>query len=273
MQMSTSIYLLATIIVATINCTTAMADLKSYRETTTKETKTKETKTKTKTKTKDIRTRETTNTVITNKESTTNETKTYKCPPPDKLDEILCQAALEDNDALSFAEPVLPESQQLDIRPGNCFSFFDDYLHTRRGLRIESALKQSLFYKKYESTVSTFPVIDFIDNGVARVVKTRDLASDSFNNPNNENALFDQIMNDAKDINERFFNILESEGSISATSNGKTTKIVMGNVKEIFLDIVVQTGMASASHTSQIKRAKDEILRRWGYRLQLVEIP
>jgi len=262
MQMSTSIFLLATIIVATINCTTAMADLKSYRETTTKETNSK-----------DIRTRETTNTVITNKESTTNESKTYKCPPPDKPDETLCQAALEDNDALSFAEPILPESQQLDIRPGNCFSFFDDYLHTRRGLRIESALKRSLFYKKYESTVSTFPVIDFIDNGVARVVKTRDLASDSFNNPNNENALFDQIMNDAKDINERFVNILESEDSISATSNGKTTKIVVGDVKEIFLDIVVQTGMASASHTSQIKRAKDEVLRRWGYRLQLIEIP
>ena len=197
----------------------------------------------------------------------------HKCPPPDNTDEELCQKPMNDTDALSFVEPIFPDSQQIDIRPKDCRSFFDDYLNTRRGLRIESALEKSQFYNSYQNTVSSFPVIDFISNGVARVVKTRDLASDSFNNLQNDNALYEQIIRDARDVHERFFQTLDSEGSISTTVHGKTTTIRSGEINKVYLDFVVQTGMASQSQIKQIKRAKKEIYRRWGYELQLIEIP
>lgn len=202
-----------------------------------------------------------------------NVKSVYKCPPPDNTDEELCKKPMSNTDSLSFAEPIFPDSQQIDIRPKNCRSFFDDYLNTRRGLRIESALEKSHFYALYQNTVTSFPVIDFINNGIARVVKTRDLASDSFNNPQNENALFEQIIRDAKDVHERFFQTLENDGSISATVHGKTTTIKSGEINKVYLDFVVQTGMASQSQIKQIERAKKEIYRRWGYELQLLEIP
>jgi len=202
-----------------------------------------------------------------------NLSKFHNCVEINEDTEKLCDISNNESAPVFHSPPVLPSSIQLDVRPENCLSFFDDYLHTRRGLRIESALALSDFYAKYANTVSNFPTVDFIANGHIRVVKTRDLMVDSFNNANNNESLFDQIMQDAADIHDRFLTRLQSENEISATNNGVTTSIASKDVLSVTLDIVIQSGIASESQVSQINRAIKELAKRWGFKLQVIEIP
>ena len=180
-----------------------------------------------------------------------------------------------DNDASPAftSSPLIADAIQLDIRPEDCTSFFDDYLHTRRGLRIESALEIAFEYQHYQSTVTNFPIIDFFSTGDLRVVKTRDLTANSFQASSVSETLYKQIISDAEDIQDRFLNVLDNEGTISATANGSTTNISRSDVGSITLDIIIQAGIASVQHATQIKRAKQEVKQKWGFDIRIIEIP
>ena len=111
------------------------------------------------------------------------------CAEPPSTQTDLCSAV--DGEDVFPSSPIDSQTLQLDVRPADCQSFFEDYLHTRRGLRIEDALQHIEFYKPYESTVTTFPIVDFISNDHIRVVKTRDLSAAVFNSPGNTDTLYD----------------------------------------------------------------------------------
>lgn len=186
--------------------------------------------------------------------------------------EALCQTQSE-NDSVFDTKPILSISTQIDIRPESCQSFFDDYLHTRRGLRIESALYTIPIFSNYTETVATFPVIDFINNSNAHVAKSKDLAAQIYSNDSLTNSLFESIVADAEDIEQRFLNVLTDKQLISATVHGKTTTIRAGDITSITLHIVIQAGMATADQINQIRLAKEEISNRLGFELTVIEIP
>ena len=186
--------------------------------------------------------------------------------------ERLCPNIGTENDRV-FSEPILSWSTQVDVRPQSCQSFFDDYLHTRRGIRIESALKDASPFSSYKSTVRTFPVVDFYSDGSVRVVKTRDLSSSSFTSDSSESRLFKQLITDAEEIQKSLIERLKLRKEISATVFGETTTIREGEVKDVTIDLVIQSGIATASHALQLDLAAKEIKRRWGFSLQVIEIP
>ncbi len=187
--------------------------------------------------------------------------------------ETLCEIQGSDASSAFNTPSLIGDALQIDIRPENCGSFFDDYLHTRRGLRIESALETSDFYGSYNTTVSVFPIVDFYANGLVRVVKTRDLTAESFAKDSKGDALYKQIIDDAKEIKKRLIANLQNAHSLIASSDGSTTIITADDVKNVVLDVVVQAGMATASHIEQLKRAAIELKTQWGFELKIIEIP
>lgn len=186
--------------------------------------------------------------------------------------EPLCEIDSPNGSAFNTS-PILNFSTQVDIRPITCESFFDDYLHTRRGIRIESALHTTSYFSGYMETVSTFPVIDFISEGKAHVTKSKDLTARIYNDNSGRSPLFDSIVSDAEDIEERFFKRLEQENSITASVQGKTTTIRAGEIDNLTVHIIIQAGMATPDQINQIKRAKNELNMRWGFKLEIFEIP
>jgi len=172
------------------------------------------------------------------------------CEYPTTESENLCESSESIASDAFIAPPLLRDSIQVDLRPENCQSFFDDYLHTRRGLRIESALRTIPPFSHYYSTTYTFPVVDFYSN-----------------------ALYEQIIKDAAETNERL-NLFTDNGQLLATSStGQSTTLSRNDVKAVSIDIVIQTGLATSAHAKQIRKAAIELKRRWGYSLQLIEIP
>jgi len=194
----------------------------------------------------------------------------------DKLNEnnveTLCETQT-DNASTFDSEPILGLSSQIDIRPESCLSFFDDYLHTRRGLRIESALHTTPLFNHSQATVATFPVIDFISNDHAHVVKSKDLSSKIYTDESSEMPLFESIVADAEDINKRIFEPLDKLQTITATTNGKSTTLRLGDIKDLTLHITIQAGIATNHQIDQIALAKVELEKRWGFKLKIIEIP
>lgn len=186
--------------------------------------------------------------------------------------EILCEVKSTDAPAFN-TKPILSFAEQVDIRPENCESYFDDYLHTRRGLRIESALEVMPRFRHYTGTVSTFPVIDFYGMGHAHVVKSKDLTAQVYSGNTESDALYKSIMADAADIQERFLDVLAEDQFITDSVRGVTTTIRNGDISNVVLHIVIQTGIATADQINQLKRAKLELDSRWGFNLKVIEIP
>ncbi len=203
----------------------------------------------------------------------TSQSAIHDCLEPETVQDDFCRTVDQENVFDFQTSPILLHSVQIDVRPADCRSFFEDYLHPRRGLRIERALENIDYYDSYRSTVTTFPVVDFIDGGEIRVVKTRDLSADMFNNPNNPDALYDQILNDAESVRTDLLDKLGERNILTATVNGVTTTISRDDFDAITIDIIIQAGMASLAQIEQIQRAKLEIEKRWGFKLQILEIP
>ena len=186
--------------------------------------------------------------------------------------EQLCNTQ-NDKQVIFDTKPILSISEQVDIRPETCESFFDDYLHTRRGLRIESALNTIPIFKNYTESVSTFPIVDFIGNGKAHVVKSKDLSAQIYSSESNPQPLYQSIIEDAEAIKERFLDVLAEKQVMTATVHGRTTTIRAGDVTTIDLHIVVQASMATPNQIEQIKFAEKELKNRWGFNLRIIEIP
>ena len=186
--------------------------------------------------------------------------------------EPLCEDASNDTPIFE-SNPILSISTQIDIRPENCISFFDDYLHTRRGLRIESALNTTDQFSRYEKTVATFPVVDFISGKQAHVVKSKDISAQIYTSEAGSQPLYDSIIADAKEIETRILAVLKIEGEISATVHGRSTTLLPGGITAFTLHIIIQAGMASPNQVKQIELAALELKRRWGVQLAIIEIP
>ena len=147
------------------------------------------------------------------------------------------------------------------------------YYGTDRGFAIESGLNLHAPYNTMQPTLRTFPVIDFIDDNALYVVTSRDLGNRTFNSPTRPDALLDQLLQDGEDIQTRFLDVLESEGSISASELGQTTTISADDVRPVVLQLVIRDGIASAAHWQQIAIAREELQRRYGITLEVVIIP
>jgi len=191
---------------------------------------------------------------------------------PDGKAELLCQ--VENTNGVVFdTKPILDISSQIDIRPESCQSFFDDYLHTRRGLRIEAAIHGAPQFADNEKTVSTFPIVDFIANKEAHVLVSKDLSSTIYISKSNDEPLYASIIEDAEAIEERFVRELAVNKSITAKANGQSTTIDYGEVESLTLHIVIQSGIPTLAQITQIRRAEKELRKRWNLKLKIIEIP
>jgi hypothetical protein len=125
-----------------------------------------------------------------------------------------------------------------------------------------------------QTTVRSFPIIDFVNNNEWIVVRSRDLASPSFNDEETPNALFYRLMRDGREIQDRFLIPLEDEGFVTAQEQGVTTTLEAGvEPHNVILQLVIRHQIASPSHWQQIARARELLTQRYDIRLEIVIIP
>jgi len=110
------------------------------------------------------------------------------------------------------------------------------------------------------------------ENGLY-VVHSRDLASRTYNSSNNPEALLERLLKDGEDIQERFIDVLERDGSITASELGQSTTLSTDDLKPITLQLLIRDGMASPGHWQQIETARQLLLSRHGVQLEVVVIP
>ncbi len=161
----------------------------------------------------------------------------------------------------------------LDARPASCQSYFVEFYGTVRGEEIEHGLEDHPPYSAMVPTNRSFPVIDFINGNELIVVRSRDVASATYNNPDSPDALHDRLMRDGLQIQTRLLDRLESEGFLSGTENGQTTLITHGEQQRVALHLLIRQGMASAAHWQQIANARIALAARYGIDLQVIIIP
>ena len=161
----------------------------------------------------------------------------------------------------------------LDARPESCQSYFVQYYSTRRGFEIEAGLHLHAPYRQWQPTLRTFPVIDFISESALYVVNSRDLGSRTFNSSSNPEALFDQLLEDGETIQTRFLDVLQAQGSISASELGQSTTITLDELRPVTLQLVIRDGLASTSHWDQIARAREQLFEQHGIVLEVLVIP
>lgn len=187
--------------------------------------------------------------------------------PPDRCD-------TEQNPAPGFqAIESRPGMSTLDARPASCQSYFVEFYGTVRGEEIEAGLEEHPPYAGMIATNRSFPIIDFINGDELIVVRSRDIGSPTYNNPDSSDNLYERLMRDGEQIQRRALDPLESEGVLSGTENGRTTLITYGEQQSVALHLLIRQDMASAGHWQQIENARTALASRYGIRLQVVIIP
>ncbi len=187
--------------------------------------------------------------------------------PPERCD-------TQENPVAGFdAMQTRPGVTTLDARPASCQSYFVEYYGTVRGEQIEAGLEGHPPYATMVPTNRSFPVVDFINGNELIVVRSRDLASPTYNNPDSPDALYDRLMRDGQQIQTRALDRLESEGVLSGTENGRTTLITYDEQQSVVLHLLIRQDMASAAHWQQIENARIALAARYGISLQVVIIP
>lgn len=203
-------------------------------------------------------------------DSTTTGSEEQEPPteaPPERCD-------TQENPVPGFnAINTRPGVSTLDTRPASCQSYFVEFYGTVRGAQIETGLEDHPPYSVMVPTSRSFPVIDFINGNELVVVRSRDVASPSYNNPDEPDALFDRLMRDGQQIQTRALDRLESEGVLSGTENGRSTLITYSELQSVTLHVLIRQDMASAAHWQQIENARAALAARYGIRLQVVIIP
>ena len=172
-----------------------------------------------------------------------------------------------------FVQSNIPNAIQLDARPNSCRSYFVEFYGTDRGTQIELGFSQLDRYANTLSTVRSFPIVDFYHDGIAQIIISRDLSSPTYNNANNPDALFDRLLQDGHNIEDRLLGPLSENGSITVNELGQSTTLTSDQIDQLYLELVIQQGMASASHIDQILRAKEDLFERWRINLRIIEIP
>lgn len=163
---------------------------------------------------------------------------------------------------------------RVDARPVSCESYFIEYFGTTRGSEIELGLSSHPPYRHMQTTVRSFPIIDFINGNQWIAVRSRDLASPSFNDADTPNALFYRLMRDGREIQDRFLSPLEENGFVTAEEDGVTTTLEAGvDPQNLVLQLVIRHQIASTAHWQQITRARELLAQRYNIELEVVIIP
>lgn len=161
----------------------------------------------------------------------------------------------------------------IDARPVSCQSYFVEFYGTQRGSQIETGLFLHPPYSNMTATNRVFPVIDFIDDSGLYVVKSRDLGNRTFNSTTNPDALLDQLLSDGEEIQTRFIDVLDAEGSITAGELGQSTTINSSDIRPVTLQLIIRDGMASPAHWQQIETAREQLMSLYGVSLEVIVIP
>lgn len=210
---------------------------------------------------------------LTTSQGTLIELKRQACPSPTDTHPETCdtdQHPLDNFNSQAAQSGVI----SVDARPASCNSYFIDYFGATRGSQIEQALATLAPYRHMQTTVRSFPIIDFINNDEWIVVRSRDLASPSFNDEQAPNTLFYRLMRDGADIQNRFLTPLADRGVVSAEEQGLTTTLEAGtSPHNIVLQLVIRDNIASSAQWHQIARARNALAQRYNIRLQVVLIP
>ena len=171
--------------------------------------------------------------------------------------------------------PGIPDAVRRDVRPGSCRSHFVEHRGTRRGLAIEHGLATYGNAELGLPTVPGFPVVDFVGADELVVVRSRDLASPTYDDPVRD-ALFDRLMRDGRDVERLLLEPLRERGHVAAAAPDDVPgirRIEATPERTVVLELVVRRGMASPSQIEQIERARAELAARHGIELRVVEIP
>lgn len=172
-----------------------------------------------------------------------------------------------------FSEVYIPGAVRVDARAASCESYFIEFYGTERGSEIETGFEQHARYAQAQATVRSFPIVDFLLNGEALVIRSRDLTSASYNNPDDADALYQRLLRDGSEINQLLLQPLMEQETIMVTEQGDSTSITQADVQVVVLELVIQAGMASAEHIAQMQRAAQELAARWNIILRIIEIP
>jgi len=206
-------------------------------------------------------------------DGTVVELPPHTCSISQSAVEDHCTSRAESNFEFS-PDASNPNTVAVDIRPTSCQSYFTDYYGTERGYEIEQAIELHPLFQNLQSTVRSYPIVDFIGDERLVVLRSRDLASPSFNNPAVPNALLHRLMRDGKDIQDNFLTPMNQHGQVTATENGISTTIYSRQVdNNVVLNIVIRDGIASPAHWQQIATAREQLLEKYGVTLEVVIIP
>ena len=166
-----------------------------------------------------------------------------------------------------------PSIHRVDARPDSCQSYFVDYHGIIRGQAIEAGFEQHDRYIGFEATVNSFPIVDFITPDEWLVIKSRDLTSPFYNDPDDPDALYEMLMDDGQAIEAQLLAPLSETGYLEVSENGQTTRLTRDDAGNVVLEVVIQYGMATPAHREQIERAAAELQALYGIELRVIEIP
>lgn len=197
-----------------------------------------------------------------------------ECPIKEEPAEEAETCESDENPAVGFtADNARADVWNLDARPASCQSYFTQYYGTERGSQIETGLRHLPQYANMVATVRSFPVVDFINGDELIVVKSRDLASPSFNSQTQPDALYERLMRDGDIIRSRLLDPLEHNGSLVTHELGQTTRLDYSPSRHVTLQLVIRYQFADQNQWNQILRAREDLLSRHGIRLEVVRIP
>lgn len=212
-------------------------------------------------------------TTLTTPQGTTVDLASQNCLTQTATDPETCDTQQHPLNDFYF-DPTQSGVSTLDARPASCESYFIEYFGTTRGSEIESALAELLPYQNMQSTVRSFPIVDFVNHPDWIVVRSRDLANPSFNDEETPNALFYRLMRDGREIQDRFLTPMEVNGYVTAEEQGVSTTLEAGlDPHNMILQLVIRHQIASPSHWQQIARARELLLQRHDIQLEVVIIP
>ncbi|MGK0231071.1 MAG: hypothetical protein ACI9US_003748 [Gammaproteobacteria bacterium] len=212
-------------------------------------------------------------TSLTTPQGTTVELANHTCVPQSAPHPETCDT--DQHPLASFnSEPAQSGVSTLDARPASCESYFIEYFGTTRGSEIEQALATLPPYQHMQTTVRSFPIVDFVNNTEWIVLRSRDLANPSFNDEETPNALFYRLMRDGREIQDRFLAPMEENVFVTAEEQGLTTTLETGiEPQQLVLQLVIRHQIASPSHWQQIARARELLTQRYDIQLEVVIIP
>lgn len=167
-------------------------------------------------------------------------------------------------------QATIPGAEFRDIRDTDCGSLFDNHPAYRRGQLIEQALSHHEDFATAQPTNRWFPVVDFINEGIATIVKSHDLRSASLAEPQ---ALLTLLLTEAEDAHTRFIQPLEQHGRVTSSDGGLNTTITADQVRRTTMEIIVKAGTASDAQIRQLQQATITVKLKFGIDIEIVEIP